>query len=327
MNIPEFFKEKTIRVFGQKGHKWLSDLPDIVDKCKQKWNLSNLFIVEDLSFNFICTAKSSIYGDVVLKIGIPNTEFFNEVNALSYFKDDMICQLYDYDKEYGAILLERIIPGDNLLTANNNKWLKIAANMTYKLSIEIEDNDLFPDYKDWINKAFNRAKKENKMDKDMLNLIYKAENIFYDIEKMNYRKVLLHGDLHHWNLLFDENKGWKVIDPKGVIGIPVMESARFLDNQITITESLGDFKALDNMISVFSNKFSESKLIVAQNLFIILVLSTCWSYENHSPEDSSLKHREDKCRFVNKYMEEKLLCEIKHNEKNVNTVDDYRNSF
>lgn len=307
MNIPEFFKEKIIRVFGQKGHKWLNELPDIVNKCEQKWNLTNLFILKDLSYNFICTAKSSIYGDVVLKIGIPSSEFMTELKALSNFKDDLICQVYDYDRECGAILLERIIPGDNLLTANNDEWLKIAADISYKLPVEIEDNDLFPDYKDWINKAFIRAKKENKMDEDMLNLIDKAENIFYDIEKMNYRKVLLHGDLHHWNILFNENKGWKAIDPKGVTGISVMESARFLDNQITITESLGDFKALDKMISVFSNKFSESKLIVAQNLFILLVLSTCWSYENHSPEAKSLRHREDKCRFVNKYLEEMLL--------------------
>ena len=307
MNIPKFFKEKIIRVFGQKGHKWLSELPDIIDKSKKKWSLSNLSVVEDLSFNFICTAKSSIYGDVVLKIGIPNTEFFTEVNALSNFKDDMICKIYDYDKEYGAILLERIIPGDNLLTVNNDKWLEIAADISYKLPVEIEDNDLFPDYKDWINKAFNRARSEKKMNRNMLNLVDKAETIFYELEKMNYKKVLLHGDLHHWNILFNENKEWKAIDPKGVIGISVMESARFLDNQITITESLGDFRALDKMISVFSNKFSESKLIVAQNLFILLVLSTCWSYENYSPKKSSLKHREDKCRFVNKYMEDKLL--------------------
>ena len=95
------------------------------------------------------------------------------------------------------------------------------------------------------------------MNKDMLNFADKAENIFFDIEKMNYRKVLLHGDLHHQNILFNENKGWKAIDPKGIIGVPVMELARFLDNQITITESLGDFKTLDKMISVFSNKFSE----------------------------------------------------------------------
>ena len=139
MNIPEFFREKIIRVFGQKGHKWLNELPDIVNKCKQKWKLSNLFIVKDLSFNFICTAKSSIYGDVVLKIGIPSTEFITELKALSYFKDDLICQIYDYDRECGAILLERIIPDDNLLTANNDKCLKIVADISYKLPVEIEN--------------------------------------------------------------------------------------------------------------------------------------------------------------------------------------------
>ncbi|WP_373298360.1 aminoglycoside phosphotransferase family protein [Paludibacterium paludis] len=29
---------------------------------------------------------------------------------------------------------------------------------------------------------------------------------------------LLHGDLHHDNVLFDSSHGWLAIDPKGVIG-------------------------------------------------------------------------------------------------------------
>ena len=29
---------------------------------------------------------------------------------------------------------------------------------------------------------------------------------------------MLHGDLQHYNVLFDSNRGWLAIDPKGVIG-------------------------------------------------------------------------------------------------------------
>ena len=31
-------------------------------------------------------------------------------------------------------------------------------------------------------------------------------------------QMLLHGDLHHWNILSDADRGWMAIDPKGVIG-------------------------------------------------------------------------------------------------------------
>ena len=41
--------------------------------------------------------------------------------------------------------------------------------------------------------------------------------------------VLLHGDLHHRNLL-DSNRGWLAIDPKGVYGDPLYEYANWLCN-------------------------------------------------------------------------------------------------
>ena len=40
--------------------------------------------------------------------------------------------------------------------------------------------------------------------------------------------LLLHGDLHHENILKNENGGYTVIDPKGVIGDPVFDLSRFI---------------------------------------------------------------------------------------------------
>jgi streptomycin 6-kinase len=45
-------------------------------------------------------------------------------------------------------------------------------------------------------------------------------------------EVLLHGDLHHDNLLAAERAPWLAIDPKGVLGEPVWEIAPFLYNRL-----------------------------------------------------------------------------------------------
>jgi streptomycin 6-kinase len=41
---------------------------------------------------------------------------------------------------------------------------------------------------------------------------------------------LLHEDLHHENILFQESGDWIAIDPKGVVGPKVMEFGRFIHN-------------------------------------------------------------------------------------------------
>ncbi len=235
------------------------------------------------------------------------------------------------------MLLEQIIPGDNLLFQEDSySWLETAVELAYKLPVEIDislqgntkgsnsiispvnlsESDrkeeesaltpaVFPHYADWLKGAFSRARRENKVDEELLDFIKKAEYFFLELEERKYQPRLLHGDLHHWNILRSESRGWQAIDPKGVIGQPLLESARFLDNQITLTDNLGDHAALDGMLAVFSRKFPAAKLQVAKSLFILLVLSACWSHENHSPKLSTLQYRQDKCRFVADYIEQK----------------------
>ncbi len=49
-----------------------------------------------------------------------------------------------------------------------------------------------------------------------------------DINQKYSRNLLLHGDLHHENILKNENGSYTVIDPKGVIGDPVFDLSRFI---------------------------------------------------------------------------------------------------
>ena len=49
-------------------------------------------------------------------------------------------------------------------------------------------------------------------------LVDAAEAIFADFIPSQGERVLLHGDLHHWNILSASRQPWLALDPKGVIG-------------------------------------------------------------------------------------------------------------
>ena len=51
--------------------------------------------------------------------------------------------------------------------------------------------------------------------------------VFSNLSASQTNRRLLHGDLQHSNILFDQTRGWIAIDPKGVIGEPRSRSARF----------------------------------------------------------------------------------------------------
>lgn len=304
MQIPEYFSKKIIRVFGEKGRDWLTELPQIFNQCIQKWNLIEGNLSNDLSFNLVCFAKSPEYGDVALKIGVPHPELFTEMEALTLYQGRNICTCYDLDKELGAMLLERIIPGPNLETTPNlHNQLLIAADLISQLPIPISSDHGLPTYADWVERTFAKVRKNDKVDPVTLTFVDEAESMFSEIKSWDCPPMLLHGDLHHKNILQKQDGSWVAIDPKGVVGVACMESARFITCHMEfVTGETERVHHLDDMITVFSKKFGESKWRIAVCLFVLCVVSVCWRYDEVNPEQDSLATAINECKFVLDYI-------------------------
>ena len=60
-------------------------------------------------------------------------------------------------------------------------------------------------------------------------LVDRAANVFVDL-CAGAPRVLLHGDLHHDNILRSDREGWLAIDPFGVRGDPGFEAGALLYN-------------------------------------------------------------------------------------------------
>jgi streptomycin 6-kinase len=111
-------------------------------------------------------------------------------------------------------------------------------------------------------------------------LIDRAEKAFKEIERNTTGDVVLHGDLHHENILLDDQSGWIAVDPKGVIGPHCLEVGRFLHNQLpsSLSVELRE-EMLRERLCIFSAELGYSREILAASGLVDCILSHCWSFE------------------------------------------------
>ena len=91
---------------------------------------------------------------------------------------------------------------------------------------------------------------------------------------------MLHGDLHHDNILQTANN-WVVIDPKGVIGEPAYEVAAFIRNPIPELLNHADApNIILNRITRFSEALKLSERRIIDWCFVQAVLAWVWALED-----------------------------------------------
>lgn len=200
----------------------------VVEKYRKSWELSEIEFQKSLSTNsLIFYAVSKQYGRVILKALI-NNGFDKEILACKLFQGENFCKIYEYSLEDQVYIMERIMPADTLYeSAPRNDRIKIVGRIFKGLHKTDIPDSAFPTYSEWFE-AGKEGTKNRKDCEDLYQYLYSAERMLADINQKYSRNLLLHGDLHHENILKNENGSYTVIDPKGVIGDPVFDLSRFI---------------------------------------------------------------------------------------------------
>lgn len=117
-----------------------------------------------------------------------------------------------------------------------------------------------------------------------------ARSLASDLIKSQGSPVLLHGDLHHDNVLKNKDD-WVAIDPKGVMREPAYEVGAFIRNPLP---ELFESKHIQEILSKRFDCFSALLRVDRQRLidwsFVQAVLAACWACEDNMPEKREMIH-------------------------------------
>ncbi len=233
--IPNGFFQTIKSIHKEIGEKWLEDFNDLKSYCEEKWGLQILQPYE-LSYNFVAPAIKNDGSFVVVKLVVPNGDgFIQEVEALTLYQGNGIVKLIDVEIEKGIMILEHISPGVKLYTlSNDEEATAIMAKIMRELWIEAPQNSRISTIFQ-REETFKRIRQKHKagVGPITVKMLVEAEEIFSKLTNSIKKLYLLHGDLHHHNVLYSNNPNkWVAIDPKGFIGEREYDVIQFLLNKV-----------------------------------------------------------------------------------------------
>ncbi len=269
---------------GVAGEAWLQRLPGLIADCERRWSLKLGAAFEPLSYNYVAPATRADGASVMLKIGLPTSELRNEIEALRLFDGRGSVLLLDADLELGAMLLERLRPGTSLLSLDDDEEATAnAAQVMRQLWRPLPADHPFPSLADRV-KGLERLREHCGGATGPLPaaLVEQAESLFSDLLSSIREPVLLHGDLHHENILAAERQPWLAIDPKGLVGEPEYEVGALLRNPMPQLLAMPHpERVLDRRLRVLSEMLGFDRERLRAWGLAQAVLAAWWSLEDH----------------------------------------------
>lgn len=285
MQLPDSFIKTFTSAFKKDGEAFLAVLPSLIDEASQRWGLSDVNPVSNLSFYFVAYAKRGSE-DVILKMGVPNFEFSSEMAALKLFNGDGACQLIDCDEERGFLLLERLNPGTMLAELqDDDERTHIAADVILNLQRRggvtppLQNN--FIQLSDWFDELNTVRPKFDGGTGPFPKEIFERVESFLPELFADKDVKLIHGDFHHFNILHSE-RGWLVIDPKGVIGPAGYEVGPLMINPWGSLSDGGSFKVqTERRIDILRERLGWEREKLIRWSLAHSVLSAWWDFESN----------------------------------------------
>jgi streptomycin 6-kinase len=282
--IPDELARTAIELEGPAGRDWLDRLPAIVAGCARRWSLTVEPPFPNLSYNYVAPARRAGGGTVVLKVCLPNSEYRTEAAALRLFDGRGAARLLEADLERAVLLLERLEPGTALTAVpDDERATAIAAGVMRRLWRPAPTDGPFPSVGDWVRGMERRAPGVLGRDATFpTGWVDRALALFAELDASAPAPVLLHGDLHHGNILIARREPWLAIDPKGITEEPAAEIGAMLLNPMPqLLETPQPGRLLARRVELLAGALDLDRTRVRDWGVVRAVLSAFWSLEDH----------------------------------------------
>lgn len=278
--IPPDFVARMKVVYGDAGVEWATHLPETVEAlaCRRQATLGPT--VEPLTYSFVAEATMADGRAAMLRIAYPGEEQTASIRAMVLYAGDGAARVLAHDEAEGAMLMERVTPGTPLSRAAlEEESTAIAAAVMRRLWRPLPDGHGFFELPRWTRElrefpldgapGYQRLPRET---------VVRAQGMLQDLLASEGPPVLLHGDLHHENILDAGEGRWLAIDPKGLAGEREFDIGAFMMNPIPGLLAMERPGAvLERRIEAFATELGFDGQRVRAWSFVYPVLSAAWS--------------------------------------------------
>lgn len=233
--LPATFVRNVEGCWGDGGRRWLAALPRVAEETMREWQLSPAGPLP-LSMNWVSRVRRADGSTAVLKLGVPEAgHLADEAAALAWFGGCGAVRLLARDDARGALLLEEARPGDqvrDLVPGRDEQATAALAGVMRRLHRPVPEgtDPGLPELAGRQASFDGYLRRFPGAGPIPRRLVERAAGLFGDLCASATGRVVLHGDLHHDNVLAAQREPWLAIDPHGVVGDTGYEVGALLYN-------------------------------------------------------------------------------------------------
>jgi streptomycin 6-kinase len=226
---------------------------------------------------------------VTLKVVPDQASFESERAALEAFSGRGSVQLIATVPRQGALLLERVEPGDPLgglvAAGRDEEATQAAADVARRLRTAptVEERARLPKLDGEAAHALHAYSQAHGGANSLIppTVVEASVAELQDLMSSADEVVVLHGDLHHDNILRAHREPWLAIDPKGRLGEPVCEYAALVRNPIDWVVTQPDLRPfLARRLDQLAEHAGCDRVRVTMWSRVLAVVAACWALED-----------------------------------------------
>jgi streptomycin 6-kinase len=230
--IPPALARNVVETWAGDGVRWLARLPELIDEVARDWELT-VGAPYPLSFHWVTPVIRADGSPAVLKLGVPGEHLSAQAEALQLYGGRGAVRLLGHDPERGALLLEHADPGSPaaaLVPGADAEATAALVGVGRRLHRVPPAGCTLPELSGEAESFSAHLRRFPGDDPVPRRLVERAGALFGELCASAPDHLLLHGDLHHDNVLRAQREPWLAIDPHGVVGDPGYDCGAMLYN-------------------------------------------------------------------------------------------------
>ena len=267
-------------LYGEAARQWALRVPDLIAHAGDAWDIT---VGDPLAsgYGLLFRARRADSTPAVLKMVFPQrSEVCREVSVLRAAGGARMAQLYEADIERGLLLIEEVVPGRSLLDlayTNDSAATRVVAELLLGHVLPLGSQAVPSVVK--ICADLRLYQRGFGTDGPVPpSLAENAGRIAASLWASASSPRLLHGDLHHGNVLRSTRAGWLMIDPKGFAGELAFELAALLINPMDMVRDCADpASLLDRRVDVLREILDVDRERVVAWTYVRAVVAEVWN--------------------------------------------------